>query len=268
MKKVKAVILLSLVASGLTLIQPVSASEQKSLVIIDSYFGSEVIKGNVSCITVHNLSCLYTDPIKPNSAQGSATNHGSVMIEVAKKQNPNIKIIALSTADSKNFVDGGLFIDALKWVDNNSNKVAAVSFSGFFNSSGKICTIASKNTAKHGGAVKSNEMLRNLVLTLKSKNIPVFAATGNKKGNKIDYPACINEVVSVTTGDRDNAGEVVSEWAMDQNTDYVAASDSVIPLPLSIFGSVPRVTSVATVAVATKWVTDGILTDRVVKILQ
>jgi hypothetical protein len=189
------------------------------------------------------------------------------MVEIAKKQNPNIKIIALSVADTVNHVDGGHFIGALNWVNNNSNKIAAVSFSGYFQSSSKPCTISTRNTAQFGGFVKADQILRDLVITLKAKNIPVFVSTGNNAySNKINYPACINEVVSVTTGERNSSGEVVSEWAIDQNTDYVGALDSNILVP--IFGAVPRVTSVATVAVATKWVTNGFLDDRMVKILQ
>jgi hypothetical protein len=249
----------------LVLVQPTFASEEKSLVVIDSYFDSKVVGGNISCITPQDASCAYTAKSPTSTSLSNPVNHGNAMVEVAKKQNPNIKIIALYSSGSNNFVNAGNFIDALRWVDKNSNKVSAVSFSGFFNGN-KACSVSPTNTASYGGVRGADTTIRNLVLGLKSKNIPVFAATGNKMGTKIDYPACIIDVVSVSTGDLNSFGQLVSVNALDANTDYVASA-SVSNYISPVYGSLPQTTSSATVAVAAQWSTKGTLSNRVVQVL-
>lgn len=262
MKKIAIVILTSI---SLVLIQPSFANESKSLVIVDAYFDSRVINGNVSCITPENNPCVSTTKVPVPTSLLSPINHGNAMVEVAKKQNANIKIITLYSANSSSPVNAGNFINALNWIDKNSSKVSAVSFSGFFNGN-RECSPATANTANYGGVKKADQTIRTLILTLKSKNIPVFAATGNKPGTKIDYPACISDVVSVSTGDRNSAGQVVSGHALNENTKYVALTEF-WNYTSSVFGLIPQTTSSATVAVATQWITKGTLTDKVVKVL-
>ena len=103
MKKTKVTVLFALAVLGLTLVQPTSASEIKSLVIIDSYFDSRVIGGNVSCITPEDKACVDAQNIKSPQGLNTAFNHGNAMVEVAKKQNPQMKITALYSANSNNF---------------------------------------------------------------------------------------------------------------------------------------------------------------------
>jgi hypothetical protein len=251
---------------GLVLIQPTFASEQKSLVIIDSYFDSRVVNGNVSCVTPQDTGCAYTARLPLPASLVTPVNHGSAMVEVAKKQNPNIKIIGLYSAGPNSPVNAGNFIEALRWVDRNSQKVSAVSFSGFFNGN-RVCSPATTNTAPYGGVKQADETIKSLIATLKSKNIPVFVGTGNKPGTRIDYPACITDSVSVSTGERNSSGQVVSGHSLDQNTKYVASTD-ISNYKSIIFGSIPQTTSSATAAVAAQWITQGQLTDMVVKVLQ
>jgi hypothetical protein len=265
MKKTKVTIIFALAALGLTLVQPTSASEVKSLVIIDSYFDSRVIGGNVSCITPEDKACVDAQNIKSPQGLNTAFNHGNAMVEVAKKQNPQMKITALYSANSNNFTNAGFFIKALEWVDKNSAKVSAVSFSGYFNGN-RECSPSTTNTAQYGGVKGADTTIRNLISKLKSKNIPVFIATGNKPGTKIDYPACIIDTVSVSTGSRNSSGQVVSGHAFNDSTDYVASAD-VYNYSSPVFGSLPHTTSSAAVAVAAQWVTKGSLTDRVVQVL-
>jgi len=249
----------------LALIQPAFALEEKSLVIIDSYFDFKVVGGNVSCVTPQGASCAYTAKSPTSTFLSNPVNHGNAMVEVAKKQNPNIKIIALYSSGPNNFINAGNFIDALRWVEKNSSKVSAVSFSGFFNGN-KVCSVSPTNTASYGGVRGADTTIRNLVLGLKSKNIPVFVATGNTMGTKIDYPACIIDVVSVSTGDLNSSGQLVSVNALDLNTDYVASS-SVSNYTSVVYGLLPQTTSSATVAVAAQWVTKGTLSNKVVQVL-
>ena len=55
MKKIVA-----LVAVLFSAVMPVQsqATEKKSLVIIDSYFDSRVVSGNVTCVTPQGTACL------------------------------------------------------------------------------------------------------------------------------------------------------------------------------------------------------------------
>ena len=267
MKKTKTISILTLVMLGLTLVQPTSASQTKSLVVIDAYFDSRIIGGNVSCITPQDQPCV--DTTRPPYPRGfnNAINHGNAVVEVAKKQNSALKIIALSSADSNRPTNAGDFIPALLWIDKNSDKIAAVSFSGFFNNTAKECSPSTKNTAPYGGGDKADKIIRDLISKLKSKNIPVFVSTGNTMGTKISYPACILDTVSVGTGSKNSSGQIMSQYAFSETTDYLGLAD-VTYFTSPVFPVIPHTTSFSAVSVAAQWITKGTLTDRVVEVLQ
>lgn len=263
MKKI-AVGLVTVLFSAAFLV-PSEAATPKALVIIDSYFDSKVYNSDVSCITLSGTTCTDVVTVK-NTSLSSDINHGNAMAEVAKKQNGSLSIILLRstnpTSNTVNPVNAGNFIDALNWVNANSSRVGAVSFSRFFNGT-KICSPSSINTATYGGVPGADKTIRTLIATLNSKGIPVFVSTGNKMGTTIDYPACITDTVSVSTGSRNASGTIVSVNALDANTDYVASA-SVSVYNSSILGLIPQTTSSATVAVAAQWLTTGSLNDKVV----
>lgn len=265
MKKIVVGIIVAMFSA--TMLVPSQASNQKSLVIIDSYFDSKVYSSNVTCVTLQNQPC--TDVLKVTSPSlSSEFNHGNAMAEVAKKQNPSMSIILLRSAavnkTSVAAVNAGNFIDALNWVNSNKSRVGAVSVSRFFNGN-KECSPSSTNTATFGGVAKADAIIRSLIASLKQDGIPVFVSTGNKQGTKIDYPACILDTVSVSTGSRNSSGNIVSVNALDANTDYVASS-SVSVYTSKLLGLIPQTTSSATVAVAAQWLTTGSLNDKVVSV--
>jgi hypothetical protein len=248
-------------------LMPSEAATPKALVIIDSYFDSKVYNADVTCTTLASTEC--TDIVKTtNSSLSSDINHGNAMAEVAKKQNQSLSIILLraTTPSSRavNPVNAGNFIDALNWVNKNSSKVGAVSFSRYFNGN-RVCSPASGNTASYGGVKRADNTIRTLISTLKAKGIPVFVSTGNKMGAKVDYPACILDTVSVGTGGRNTQGTIVSSNAFDSNTDYFASYDF-SNYDSNVFGLIPQTTSSATVAVAAQWLTTGNLLDKVVSV--
>lgn len=252
---------------GIAYIQPAQAQSPKSLVIIDSYFDSKVNAPNVKCITLQNTAC--TDVvIATNPSASHEFNHGNAMAEVAKRQSSSLSIILLrSTTTSKNSVAGlnaGNFIDALKWVNNNSSTVGAVSLSRYFNGT-RTCSPASTNTATYGGVSGADKTIRALISTLKTKGISVFVSTGNKRGSTIDYPACITDTVSVTTGSLDSSGILQSGNAMDANTDY-AGDNNIYSFTSPVFGLIPNTTSSSTVAVASQYLILGSLPSKVVSI--
>lgn len=252
-----------------SVIVPVQAGavDQKALVIIDSYFDSKVIAPNVSCVTLSSAPC--TDIVTATNRNLShAINHGNAMAEIAKKQNPSLPIILLRgvtpTAKSVSDMNAADFIASLRWVDANSSKVGAVSFSRFFN--GNVgCSPASTNTAQFGGVMVADKIIRDLIAGLKSKGILVFASTGNKSGTKIDYPACITDTVSVSVGGYNSKNTLVAMFAFDSNTDYVGLY-SVRSFASPVMGSIPNTTSASNVAVAAQYLTFGSLSDKVVNV--
>lgn len=264
----KKVALAVAVVLGFVVVQPVQAADNKALVIIDSYFDSKVNASNVKCITLANTAC--TDVVTvTNPSLSSSINHGNVMAEVAKKQGGSMPIILLRSttpsAKSVSEVNVGNFIDALKWVDANSSTVGAVSVSRYFGNPKSACAPSNVNTAPYGGLAKADATARALITTLKSKNIPVFVSTGNTRGTKIDYPACIAETVSVSTGSINASGVLTSVNALDANTDYVADAN-VYNFSSPVFKIIPHTTSSATVAVAAQYLIKGLPTTKVVKI--
>jgi len=264
----KKVALAVAVVLGLVVVQPVQASTQKALVIIDSYFDSKVSASNVKCITTKNILCTDVVVAK-NSSLSHDINHGNAMAEVAKKQSASTPIILLvPTTPSKNSVSSvnvGHFIDSLNWINSNSSNIGAVSISRYFGNPKSECAPANVNTAPYGGLAKADATVRALIATLKSKNIPVFVSTGNKAGTKIDYPACIADTVSVSTGSINSSGVLNSNNALDASTDYVADAN-VYNFSSPVFGLIPHTTSSAAVAVATQYLSTGTLTSKVVKV--
>jgi hypothetical protein len=263
----KLIIALSVLALSTTTIP--AQAETKSLVIIDSYFDSRVIGGNVSCVTLQNTVCQ--DVILKSdipASLSSSINHGDAMAEVAKRQSASLPIILLRSAPASTKsvadVNAGNFIDALTWVNNNSSKVSAVSFSRYFNGTA-TCSPASTNTAGYGGVIKADQTIRALILSLKGKGIPVFVSTGNNQGSKIDYPACIEDTNSVSVGAVNKLGATVSSYAWDQKTDYFASS-TVYSYTSPVLGLIANTTSAGTVAVAAKYVS-SLLDNKFVNVL-
>jgi hypothetical protein len=267
--KMKKVALAVAVILGFVVVQPVQASNQKALVIIDSYFDSKVSAPNIKCITLTNTNCTNVVTVS-NPSLSHAINHGNAMAEVAKKQSASVPIILLVSAavSSKSVaeVNAGNFIDALNWVNANSNTVGAVSVSRFFNGN-KACSPATTNTAPYGGVGKADQTIRSLIATLKSKNIPVFVATGNasdkdSKGafkTKVDYPACIADTVSVTSPG--NISDASTDVSGSLNTD-----SGVWNFNSPVLGPISQSTSSITVAVATQYLATGVFPGKVVRV--
>lgn len=258
MKKT-AIILGALIAS--LSLSPAQATETKSLAIIDSYFDNASV-----CVAISG--CNITLASKP-ALISSPANHGNGMVEVAKRQSPELKVVTVrsanTTAKSTNEMTTGDFIRALTWVDSNSSNIGAVSISRAFNGN-KACSPNTAGTAEFGGALKADQTVRSLIASLSAKGIPVFAATGNKRGASVDYPACILETNSVGVGSVNKSGQTVSSYSFDNNTDYFASS-TVYSFKSSLFGLVPNTTSAGNVAVAAKYLL-GTLDTKFVNVLQ
>jgi hypothetical protein len=248
-KMKKIVALLSVLFATLVPIQS-HAADQKALVIIDSYFDSRVIGGNVTCLTPSNGACNDETKTYPASLE-SDTNHGDAMVEVAKKQSAGLKIIALKSAAYTTPVNPGYFLNALKWVDDNSSKVSAVSFSRILGGTNGVCSPSATNST-----ATTDTEIRAMIKNLSDKGIKVFASTSNKSQSKyVSYPACILETNSVSSASLNKAGVIVPSPLLnfDANTDYFA-NYVVSNYKSTVFGSIPQTTSSATAAVAAQYV--------------
>lgn len=254
----KLIIALSVLALSVTAVP--AQAETKSLAIIDSYFDNASV-----CVALSGCSVNLASKPAPLS---NPANHGNGMVEVAKKQNPNLNIVTIrsanTTAKATNEMTTGDFIRALSWVDKNSSGIGAVSISRAFNGN-KACSPNTAGTAEFGGATKADQTVRSLIASLSAKGIPVFAATGNKFGAKVDYPACILETTSVSVGSPNKAGQPTSAYTFDINTDYFASA-TVYSFKSPVFGLIPNTTSAGNVAVAAKYLS-GILDSKFVNVL-
>jgi hypothetical protein len=258
MKKT-AIILGALLAS--VSLSPAQAAETKSLAIIDSYFDN-------ASVCVATSGCNITLASKPALISNPA-NHGNGMLEVAKRQNPSLNIVTVRSANTSakatNEMTTGDFVRALIWVNNNSSNIGAVSVSRAFNGN-KTCSPNTAGTAEFGGAAKADLKIKELIASLSAKGIPVFAATGNKFGAPVDYPACLPQTNSVGVGSPNKAGQATSAFSFDANTDYFASA-SVYSFKSAVFGLIPNTTSAGNVAVAARYLS-GILDSKFVNVLQ
>ena len=245
----KKVALAVAVVLGFVVIQPVQAADNKSLVIIDSYFQSTIAQNPITSV---GTPCPQSKPIIGAPAS-SPYNHGTAMYNAAKLQNPELKVIPICAATATAEVTPDNFIAALTWVNNNPNGIGAVSVSRFMNHATKTCMPPKlvKDTPE-----AADKQIKSLITSLLSKGIPVFASTGNKSGTKVDYPACITGTISVGVGALNQSGSIVSLYASDLNTDYFASS------PVINYS-----TSFATAAVASQYIKLGVLPSKVVTVL-
>jgi hypothetical protein len=241
---------------------PTPAVNTQPIVIIDSYFDTRVANTTIVCIATDK--CVNTP--KPSKRVSDPVNHGMAMVEVARRNNPEVPLVLLRSATVSNkgavgILNGNDFLAALKWVDANSSNVSAVSFS--YGLSGNM-TKPGECKLSPTGLVNIkivDPAIRSTVANLKNKGIPVFVSTGNDSNRKpVAYPACITDTVSVSTFPVGNH---------DQNTDYFGV------LPTGkfnygsvLFGLIPQTTSSANVAVATQWQKGLIVTDKIVKVTE
>ena len=237
---------------------PTPAVNTQPIVIIDSYFDTRVANTTIVCIATDK--CVNTP--KPSKRVSDPVNHGMAMVEVARRNNPEVPLVLLRSATVSNkgavgILNGNDFLAALKWVDANSSNVSAVSFS--YGLSGNM-TKPGECKLSPTGLVNIkivDPAIRSTVANLKNKGIPVFVSTGNDSNRKPDaYPACITDTVSVSTFPVGNH---------DANTDYFGV------LPTGkfnygsvLFGLIPQTTSSANVAVATQWQKGLTVTDKLV----
>jgi hypothetical protein len=247
MKRNKMKKIVALVAVLFSVVVPVQsqASAVERIVIIDDYFNRSLITGSVEFVCVASDRCV----------NNAANSHGTQMALIARQQNPNATLVlvqasAVSKTGSIGSVNLKNLVDSLNWASANTSNVSAVSFSRFMNHSSKVCMPpASAPFTPETGFAAVNSQVSNL----KSKGIPVVAASGNHN-NRIDFPACIPDVISVGA-----IGMGLGNGFHGETSSFPA--DTILSSQ-----TVRNTTSSATVIVAARYKTLNLTTSKVVSI--
>jgi hypothetical protein len=251
-------------------VEPVITEEvkrvpEKALVIVDAYFDSSKISGEVVNVCIAKTGCELTP--SPIAGTSSAFNHGTAMAELARKANPDVKIYLVRAASSvrnartgavtMQVVNGNDFLNALKFVQANKEEVGAVSFS--YSMNGNMTSPGECRLSTSGSVNVSlvDPQIRSAVSDLKASGIPVFASAGNDTNKSVSYPGCIANTMAVAHADE--TGKPLAR--ADVNTDYfVKLSDdgSKWSYSTTLTGLVSQSSSSATAALAAMWVTNPI----------
>lgn len=191
-----------LVAAGVT--PAAQAAAPKTLVIIDSGISADLpwVKEMLveeACFIEfgrcpNGLSSMVgkgSAALPVTSIKHKAMSHGTQMASVAYEVNPTtklvmIRIVGMSDKGFANTYTTKAVTKALNWVNLNADQlnVGAVSVSVGRSYKQATCPIESELQAQ----------VRNLA----ARDIPVVAASGNGSNKlKVDYPACIPEVIAI-----------------------------------------------------------------------
>ena len=260
MKKVIGLSAVALAVASMFSVAPAQA-DAKSLVVIDSYFDSRVGDTPIVCVTGN--ACLIDSRTKSTSLT-HPVNHGVAMVDAVKSKFPQVSVVALRAADAKTEMNIGHLVAALEWSLANKDSISALSLSRKMNgpSHNRLgCDAATTNTAHLGGKAGADAKVRSLISQLKANGIPVFVSTGNGRGNVVDYPACIEDTNSVSTGSQNSLGATVSSDRFNLTTDYfVSIANNKFNIAGKVFPTLPNTTSLATVLAAAKYTAESNLT--------
>lgn len=261
MKKIAVAALAVFVSLGATVSVAPAQANTKSLVVVDSYFDSRI--GSTPIVCVSGNPCLIDTRTRSTSLT-HPVNHGVAMVDAVKSKFPNVPVIALRAANATTEMNVGHLVSALEWALANKNTVSALSLSRKMNGpahNSTGCDAATTNTAHLGGKAGADSRVRSLIAQLKANNIPVFVSTGNGAGNIVDYPACITDTNSVSTGSANKLGAPSSVDKFNADTDYfVSIANNQFNIKGTLFPVLPNTTSLATVLAAGKYVAESNLT--------
>jgi len=196
MKKISFVSAIALAAVSIAGISPAQAEEQKTIAIIDSYFDRGLIGGDIVevCVVAKTLCDTVTQPT--TSKQFEDFNHGTIMADIVRQNNPEAKLILIRAANHTNSTVNGIgFNSALDWIISNKDVYSIDNVSFSYNvGNGATCRPSTPGVNIHS----AHSNIVGDIQALKSAGVIVYAAAGNyASGNRVDYPACIDDVVSV-----------------------------------------------------------------------
>lgn len=206
----------------LTPLQVAHTEEIKTMVIIDDYLNAEnlLIKDKVVqelCI-VEESKCNNGDNFEIGIGSGNrSTNpqklsHGTQMMLVANKINPDINFIFISTFErTDNGEELGIaessIAKSLQWAYENKEEYNIVVVSGSFglhelDPKAEYCPSSSETTLA--------------ISKLKSIEVAsVFASGNNEDYKRIDYPACLPDAIGIGATSKLNKVELYGNYSAD-----------------------------------------------------
>lgn len=210
-------VVIALAAVGIT---PVAqAATPKTLVIIDSGIAAELpwvqeMLVEEACFIEYGKcpngqNTMFgkgAAALQVSKIKDMAMSHGTQMASVAYEINPTtklviVRIVGMSDKGFANSYTTRAVTRALNWVNENAERlnVGAVSLSVGRSYKEASCPIEAE--------------LQSQVRNLLNRNIPVMAATGNGSNKfKVDYPACVPEVIAVGATDRRYTVRNIQGW--------------------------------------------------------
>ena len=210
-------VVIALAAAGIT--PAAQAATPKTLVIIDSGIAADLpwvqqMLVDEACFIEYGKcpngqSTMFgkgAAVLQVSRIKDKAMSHGTQMASVAYEIDPStklvmIRIVGMSEKGFANSYTTRAVTKALNWVNENAERlnVGAVSLSVGRSYKEASCPIEAELQAQ----------VRNLL----TRNIPVIAATGNGSNKlKVDYPACVPEVIAVGATDRRYTVKAIQGW--------------------------------------------------------
>lgn len=214
----KTKILLALVLLTSLVSTPAYAAD-KTLVIIDSGINTELdwVKNSLVeevCIieygTCPNGQKFMNGPgaahVRYQDVQDKAMHHGSQMYSVAVQVDPSVRVVFIRIVgmSEKGFANSYTIRSvqqALDWVNENSARLNV----------GAISMSVGRSYSEAGCPIEAS--LSDTVRKLTGKGIAVIASAGNG-GNKlkVDYPACMPEIIAVGSTDSPYRMRGIDGW--------------------------------------------------------
>ena len=216
-KLISLFVVIALAAAGIT--PAAQAATPKTLVIIDSGIAADLpwvqqMLVDEACFIEYGKcpngqSTMFgkgAAALQVSRIKDKAMSHGTQMASVAYEIDPStklvmIRIVGMSEKGFANSYTTRAVTKALNWVNENAERlnVGAVSLSVGRSYKEASCPIEAELQAQ----------VRNLL----TRNIPVIAATGNGSNKlKVDYPACVPEVIAVGATDRRYTVKAIQGW--------------------------------------------------------
>jgi subtilisin family serine protease len=216
-KLISLFVAIALAAAGIT--PAAQAATPKTLVIIDSGIAADFpwvqqMLVDEACFIEYGKcpngqSTMFgkgAAALQVSRIKDKAMSHGTQMASVAYEIDPTtklvmIRIVGMSEKGFANSYTTRAVTKALNWVNENAERlnVGAVSLSVGRSYKEASCPIEAE--------------LQTQVRNLLTRNIPVIAATGNGSNKlKVDYPACVPEVIAVGATDRRYTVKAIQGW--------------------------------------------------------
>ena len=218
----KKIAILAVMILFVTPIQQIRAEEIKTMVIIDDYLNVEnlSVKNKVVqelCI-LETSKCNNGESFEIGIGSGNRSkntkkiSHGTQMLQVANKINPNINFIFISTFETTDSgeelgIAESSISKSLEWVYKNKEAYNIVVVSGSF---------GLHDLDPNAAPCTSSQELPLAIANLKSINVASVFASGNDGDyKKINFPACLPDAIAIGSTSKSNKIELYANYSAD-----------------------------------------------------